>query len=171
VHRGIEWCEETEQLQAALSRGGAFLIVNDVEGRANPMTIGWGQVGIVWSRPVFTALVRESRYTHKCIRGSETFTVSVPRAGEFKDELLLCGTKSGRDLDKVSEAGLSMLPGQEIETPIIEGCFLHYECRILARTQQTRPDFASDEVLKQFYPNGDHHLVVFGEIAAAYVTE
>ena len=120
---------------------------------------------------MFTVLVRESRHTHECIRTSDTFTVSVPRAGEFKDELLVCGTKSGRDFDKAAEAGLTMVPGQEVETPVIEGCVLHYECRILARTQQTRPDFSSDDVLGQFYAKGDHHLAVFGEVVAAYVTE
>jgi len=158
-------------LQAGLSRGGVFLIVNAPDGRANPMTIGWGQVGIVWSRPVFTVLVRESRFTYECIRASDTFAVSVPCAGEMAAELLLCGTKSGRDMDKVSEAGLTLLPGQEIETPVIEGCLLHYECRILARTQQAPPDFSASDVIDTFYAKGDHHLAVFGEVVAAYMTE
>jgi len=169
VHRSIEWYEETERLQAALARGGAFLMVNSPDGRTNPMTIGWAQIGIVWSRPVLTVLVRESRHTYDCIREASAFTVSVPRAGEFSEELLLCGTKSGRDIDKVVEGGLSLIAGQELDTPVIEGCVQHYECKILARSQQTRPDFFADDVLASFYPKGDHHLLVFGEILAAYV--
>ena len=169
MHRPIEWYEETERLQAALARGGAFLTVNAPDGRANPMTIGWAQIGIVWSRPVLTVLVRKSRYTYDCIRGAGAFTVSVPCAGELSEELLLCGTKSGRDIDKVVEAGLSLTPGQKVDTPVIEGCFQHYECKILARSQQTRPDFCAEDVLTSFYPEGDHHVLVFGEIFAAYV--
>ena len=117
---------------------------------------------------MFTALVRLSRYTYECLRSAATFTVNVPPSGELKDELMLCGTKSGRDLDKVAACGLSMVPGKAVETPIIDECSLHFECRIVARTQQERTDFSSDEVLDQFYAEGDHHLIVFGEIVAAY---
>jgi flavin reductase (DIM6/NTAB) family NADH-FMN oxidoreductase RutF len=172
MKRDIQWDEESARLRAALTdNDGAFIVAVDANGKANPMTIGWGQVGVVWSRPMFTALVRLSRYTYECLQSSNTFTINVPRPGELKDELILCGTKSGRDLDKVLECGLTLVPGKAIETPIIEQCALHYECRIVARTQQERSDFDSDEVLRQYYANGDHHLIVFGEIVAAYAAE
>jgi len=164
----IEWSERTDLLQQALTGGGVFLVANSSDGRANPMTIGWAQVGIVWSRPVLTVLVRKSRYTFACLRTSDTFTVSVPRAGEFKDELLFCGTKSGRDVDKVAASGLILSPGRVVDTPTIDGCVLYYEARILARTQQESTDFSARDVLDQHYTDGDHHLVVFGEIVAAY---
>ena len=164
----MAWSERTDLLRDALSQGGAFLVANDDNGRPNPMTIGWGQVGIVWGRPVFTVFVRKSRYTFECVRSSETFTVNVPRADELKDALILCGTKSGRDVDKVVEAGLTMIQGRTVDTPIINECILNYECRIIARTQQVKEDFSSDEVLAQYYPKPDHHLVILGEIVDAY---
>ena len=164
----IEWDEGAKRLREALTHGGAFIVAVDAKGKANPMTIGWGQVGIVWSRPMFTALVRLSRYTYECLQSADSFTINVPRPGQLKDELLFCGTKSGRDLDKTAECGLTMISGKAVETPIIEQCALHYECRIVARTQQERTDFSSDEVLEQYYASGDHHLIVFGEIVAAY---
>ena len=168
----IEWYEETEWLKSALSSGGAFVVAKDEKGKANPMTIGWAQVGIVWSVPVMTVLIRESRYTHACITQSSTFSVCVPRAGELKDALLLCGTKSGRDLDKAAGAGLTLAPAQTIDTPIIEACGLHYECEIIARTQQVCADFTdkAGKVLETYYPKGDHHLIVLGRILNAYTT-
>jgi len=164
----MAWSERTDLLRDALSQGGAFLVANDAKGHPNPMTIGWGQVGIVWGHPVFTVFVRKSRYTFECIRSAETFTVNVPRSGELKDALILCGTQSGRDMDKVVEAGLTMIQGRSVDTPVIQECILNYECRILARTQQEREDFSSDDVLAQFYPTPDHHLVILGEIVDAY---
>ena len=164
----IAWFEDANLLSAALDGAGAFLVVNDEAGRANPMTIGWAQVGICWSRPVITVLVRKSRYTFGCIRSAASFVVSVPRVGDFTDALTLCGTKSGRDVDKVEAAGLDLRPGRTVATPAIAGCVLHYEARILSRTQQQRADFVSAEVLDQYYPDGDHHLAVFGEIVEAY---
>lgn len=168
MKRDIQWDEGAKHLREAFGQGGIFIVAVDSNGKPNPMTIGWGQVGVVWSRPVFTALVRVSRYTYECLLSSDTFTINAPRPGELKDELLFCGTKSGRDLDKVAECGLTMVPSRAVDTPIIDECALHYECRILARTQQKRTDFSSEEVLGQYYASGDHHLVVFGEIVAAY---
>ena len=164
----ISWGDHTDHLKRALSSDGAFLVVVDKNGKATPMTIGWGTVGRVWSRPVFTVLVRVSRYTHGCIQDSDSFTVNVPRLGKLKDELLLCGTKSGRDLDKAAECELSLIPGRAVETPIIEQCALHYECRVVVRKQLQASDFFSPDILDEHYPFGDHHLVVIGEIVVAY---
>ncbi len=170
MKRDIEWDEGEKALREAFAQGGAFIVAVDPNGKPNPMTIGWGQVGVVWGRPVFTALIRASRYTNECLRSSGTFTINVPRPGGLRDELVFCGTKSGRDLDKSAGCGLTLGPGGAVETPIVEGCGLHYECRIIARTQQERSDFASDDVLDQYYASGDHHLIVLGEIVAAYRT-
>lgn len=170
--RRVEWYQETEWLGAALSGGGAFVVAKDDKGKANPMTIGWAQVGIVWSIPVLSVLVRESRYTHSCIRHSESFAVCVPRPGELKQALGLCGSKSGRDMDKASAAGLRLVPAQRIDAPIVEDCGLHYECEIISRTQQTRADFGdrAGPILEKYYPQGDHHMIVHGRIVDAYTT-
>ncbi len=164
----IPWYKGIEPLQAALATNGAFLVTKDETGRPNAMTIGWGQIGIVWGRPAFTVLVRRSRYTYACIRAGDTFTVNLPAPGELKDELILCGTKSGRDTDKFAECGFTPTPARKVETPIIDRCAVHYECRIIARTEQERSDFSSETVLEKYYKGGDHHLIVFGEILATY---
>ena len=169
MRRGIEWNERAQLLRDALSTGGAFLVSIDESGRPNPMTIGWAQVGIVWSRPILTVYVRKSRHTHACIRSAKTFTVSVPRPGDLSAELALCGSKSGRDLDKMKAAGLVPVPGRAVETPVVRGCALYYECRTVARTQQELADFEPGDVVDRFYPKGDPHLAVWGEILSAYV--
>jgi flavin reductase (DIM6/NTAB) family NADH-FMN oxidoreductase RutF len=169
--RRIEWSEETQLLRAALSGDGVFLVAVDDSGRPNPMTIGWAQVGIVWSRPILTVYVRKSRYTHRCLRSARDFTVSVPRPGDHSAALALCGSRSGRDVDKMKAAGLIALPGLTVETPRVDGCILYYECRIVGRTQQELPDFAASDIVERFYPKGDPHLAVFGEILSAYVAD
>jgi len=169
----IAWHEETAWLNEALTKGGAFVIAKDAAGKANPMTIGWAQVGVVWSVPVMTVLIRESRYTFECVKASETFIVSVPKPGELRQELAFCGSKSGRDFDKIAETGMALATAQEVDTPVIDACGLHYECEIIARSQQVHGDFGAHAgpVLETYYPEGDHHLVVFGRIVAAYTTK
>ena len=166
----IRWDQETEWLKAGLAGNGAFLNVRTPKRIVNPMTIGWGQVGIVWGSPIFTVYVRQSRHTYECIQAAESFTVSVPRLGELADELTLCGTKSGRDLDKAQACGFALIPGQDVDTPIIGECGLHYECRIMARCQLEESDIASDNV-RRFYKTPDLHQIILGEILTAYVIE
>jgi flavin reductase (DIM6/NTAB) family NADH-FMN oxidoreductase RutF len=171
MDKDFVWKDETDLLWGALSSGGAFLTVLDPTGKPNPMTIGWGQIGIVWSRPAFTVLVRQNRYSYECLRAAESFTVSVPAPGKLKDELFLCGTKSGRSLDKFHAAGLTPRAARLVHTPIIAECLAHYECRLLARTLVALPDVADPEIVDRFsYTDGNTHAAFFGEILATYTT-
>ncbi len=165
------WKDQTDLLWGALSSGGAFLTVLSLSGRPNPMTIGWGQIGIVWSRPTLTVLVRQNRYTYACLRAAESFTVSVPAPGKLKDELFLCGTTSGRDIDKFRAAGLTPRASRLVAAPVIAECLAHYECRIMARTLVALPDVADAEIVDRFsYTEGNTHAAFFGEILATYTT-
>lgn len=165
------WKDETDLLWGALSSGGALLVVLDPTGRPNPMTIGWGQIGIVWSRPVFTVAVRQSRFSYECLLAARSFTVSVPASGALKDALALCGTKSGRALDKFGAAGLTARPGRLVETPVVAECLAHYECKLLARSLVALPDVVDSDVVERFsYVAGNTHAVFFGEIVATYRT-
>ena len=99
----MDWMKDTaEQLKR-----GAFLMI-----KGNPMTIGWGQFGVLWGRPTFTVYVRRSRYTHELLEQTNTFTVSVPASDTMKKELSFCGTKSGRDLNKMDALQASLFPSR-----------------------------------------------------------
>ncbi len=165
------WKDETDLLWGALSSGGAFLTVIDPRGRPNPMTIGWGLIGIAWSRPSFSVLVRQNRYTYNCLLAAKDFTVSVPAPGELKDELFLCGTKSGRDLDKFAAAGLTPRPSRLAGAPVVGECLTHYECRVMARTLVALPDVIDPQIVEKFtYREGNTHAIFLGEILATYRT-
>jgi flavin reductase (DIM6/NTAB) family NADH-FMN oxidoreductase RutF len=165
------WKDETDLLWGALSSGGAFLTVVDPLGKPNVMTIGWGLIGIAWSRPSFSVLVRQNRYTYGCLLAAKDFAVSVPAPGKLKDELLLCGTKSGRDLDKFRASGLTPMAARLVAAPIVAECATHYECRILARSLVGLSDVVDAEVIDRFaYREGNTHAVFLGEIVATYKT-
>ena len=57
---------------------------------------------------------------------------------------------------------------EEVNTPIIKECALHYECRILLRKQLEEVDFSSSEILQKYYKENDHHMLVIGEILLSY---
>ena len=75
------------------------------EERFNSMTISWGSLGTLWGMSVATVYVRTSRYTHEFMDREDFFTLSFfPE--EYRDKLLLLGTKSGREMDKMKASGL-----------------------------------------------------------------
>ena len=151
----MEWMKETnEQL-----RHGAFLMV-----RGNPMTIGWGQFGIIWNKQTFTVYVRKSRYTHELLKNATTFTVSIPKAGTMKDSLAFCGTKSGRDIDKMNSLNASLFPARFGGQDGYCGCRFHIECRILFRTDLDERLLEDHILLSRYYSDGDSHTMLIGEI-------
>jgi len=162
----------TDYLQETIDvmgHGGILLAAQDTEGKPNAMTIGWGTIGIIWGKPIFIVLVRPSRYTYALIEDIDDFTVNVPPPG-LKDEVLFCGTVSGRDHDKFAEKNLTALPGKRVKSPIIEECVIHYECKVVHKNDVI-PDELAKEIRSGSYPSGDFHRLYFGEILAVYADD
>ena len=141
----------------------------------NSMVIGWGHIGIEWGRPIFVAYVRESRYTKDMVEQHGEFTVNIP-LGEVDPQIIkICGTKSGRDMDKFKELGLETEPGMTVSVPGIRQLPLTLECKVLY--QQDQESSAIDSAcLQRYYTPGtrngtDFHTVYIGEITAAYIIE
>jgi flavin reductase (DIM6/NTAB) family NADH-FMN oxidoreductase RutF len=162
----MEYFKKFDKLCKALGAGGAFLVVTGEKNKTNIMTIGWAQIGVIWGKPVMTVLVRPSRYTHGLMEKAGCFTVCVPPEGKMRKELAFCGSKSGRDHDKVKECGFSLKEGQA-GTRYIAGSELVYECRLLEHTE-VQPAVLAQSVKDSFYKDGDFHTVYFGEITGAH---
>lgn len=148
-----------------------ILITTRNGDKVNSMTIGWGTLGVIWEKQVFVAYVRDSRYTRHMLDGNPEFTINVP-VGDYDKKILgVCGSKSGRDIDKIEVAGLTLVEPEVIGVPGIKELPLTLECRVLYRQQQD-DDKLCDELRKRFYTieTGDH-IAYYGEIVAAYVIE
>ena len=85
----------------------ALVIVED-NNEDNAMTISWGQIGILWSRPVVSVYVRNTRYTKHMLDNAASFSVCFFNE-EFKDKLAYCGRVSRRDEDKISKCKFTRL--------------------------------------------------------------
>lgn len=144
---------------------GVFLTAGE---RPNPMTIGWGQIGIMWGKRVFIAPVRDSRFTNGLIRHSGCFTVSVPAAGKMKKELAYCGNNSGRDVDKWRAAGLTAQKAKKIAAHVVAGCETYYECKVVAIVRLNEDSYLEPDTLDAWYRTGDMHVLFIGEIVAEY---
>ena len=148
---------------------GLLLASLDPQGQPNAMAIGWATLGIVWSRPMFVAMVRHSRYTFECIEATGDFTVNVPYP-DMADAVELCGTVSGRDHDKFAECGFTAGQSPAVTSPYIDECGLVYECRVVQCTDVI-PDNFDPAIISEFYGDGDFHRIYFGEILRTIADE
>ena len=128
-------------------------------GKSNAMTVSWGGLGVLWNKPVATVYVRPTRYTFELLEKEETFSLCFFGA-EQKDALKLCGSKSGRDVDKISVAGLTEI--SDI-APYFEEASLVLLCKKIY-TDHIKPENFLEETIDQNYPKKDYHKIYVGEI-------
>ena len=159
-----------------LNHGGILATVR-VGDKVNPITIGWGTIGVQWGKPLFQIYVRECRYSKSMLDEAGEFTVNIPleRSERTREILSLCGTKSGRAVDKPAELKLTLVDGEKVAAPAIGELPLTLECKVIYAKRQDGAEMP-DEVLKKYYPNWeenreDVHTVYYGEIVAAYIIE
>ena len=176
MKKEINAFEYAPHIMEQLRRGGVLATVK-AHGKVNSITIGWGTIGIDWSRPVFQIYVRECRHTKSMLDQAGEFTISVPleRSERTKEILAFCGTKSGRDTDKAEALGLTLVESEKIATPGIRELPLTLECRVIYSVRQDGTRMPEDAV-QRYYPNwaenpDDVHSVYYGEIVAAYIIE
>ena len=152
-----------------------ILMTTAAGGEQNTMVIGWGHLGIIWGKPTFCAFVRESRHTKKLVDQNREFTINVPLGAIDKNIIAICGTKSGRDLDKFQELGLETEPGMTVAVPGIRQLPLTLECKVLYQQDQDAAAIDSNCLQRYYTPgtrnDGDYHTLYIGEITAAYIIE
>ncbi len=149
------------------SRKWMLLTAGDFKsGDFNPMTISGGFLGFIWNKPMAMVVVREQRHTLKFLERYPDFTLcAFPET--FKEKLTFCGSKSGKDCDKVKEAGLIPVAASKVAAPAFEGAELVFECRKVYSGGMLDPKgFQFPDVVKGFYPENDYHLVFWGEVLA-----
>lgn len=146
------------------------LTAGDFErGHFNSMTVAWGSLGAMWNRPFVQVVVRPVRYTYEFVEWYDTFTLcAFPEA--YREALSLLGSKSGRDSDKIAEAGLTPIPSTKVAAPGFAEANLIIECRKIYWDDFDPAHFLLPEIERN-YPQKDYHRLYFGEIVAIYGDE
>jgi len=160
----VDYRNYVEETIKAFSEGRVLLVSSGKKAPPNVMAIGWGTMGVIWKKPIFLVLVRPSRYTYTLMEETGEFTVNVVPP-ELKEAATYCGTVSGRDHDKFKEKGLTQIPSLKVQTPIIKEGILHFECRVVYKSDLIPPELEKD-IISSAYPQGDFHRTYFGETLA-----
>ena len=178
MKKHIQVWDYANEIMSALQRG--VLLTTKAGEQVNTMTVSWGTLGIDWAKPVFTVFVRENRFTRELLEQNPEFTINIPYGSFDKKILGICGTKTGRNGNKLDAAGLTLEAPEVISVPAIRELPLTLECRVIYKQAQD-PQAITEENKRKFYPqnvdssfhsaNKDYHTAYYGEIVAAYLIE
>ena len=169
MHNEVDTFKYVVETNNLMRNDGLLLVAEGKDKKPNAMTIGWGFLGTMWSKPVFVVAVRYSRHTYKLMEESDSFTVCLP-SKEMKDALTLCGTKSGRDMDKLEASGLTPVKGETVDAPYLKECPVHYECKVVYKDEMEEGRLA-EPLQSQMYGSKDWHVLYYGEVKACYADE
>jgi len=132
----------------------------------NMMTASWGFAGELWGNDAVEIFIRPQRYTMEFVDKSDYFTVSF--YGDNKALHKICGSKSGRDIDKTAACAL---------TPVFDENAVYFEQArlvIVCKKQYVgtlkREEF-TDTAPLDCYPDGDFHRFIIGKIEKVLVKE
>ncbi len=123
----------------------------DREGKYNIITLAW--VGTVCTNPPMVSIsVRPERYSYPILKETGEFVINLTtKALAFATDY--CGVKSGRDVDKFKEMGLTPMPASLVKAPLIAQSPLSLECKV-----------------KQIMPLGSHDMFL-AEIIAVHADD
>ncbi len=132
----------------------ALLVLMDKNGSLNVMALDWKTIEEFEGIHVIRAQVAYSRYTYKLLtEGVNEFTVNIPSENNYS-AVDIAGSYSGKNTDKLKEAGLETIPGKRTKVPTIKNCILNYECQIVHSSKS----------------NMSSHHYFYGKILAAYAS-
>ncbi len=134
----------------------------------NTMTASWGSIGELWFKPVCSCYIRPHRYTYEFMEKSDAFTLSF-FDDKYKSQLNFCGSRSGRETDKVQECGFTPREAQN-GSVFFDEARLVIECRKLYFQDMDPANFLDPDIMKH-YPEADFHRMYVGEITRVLVAE
>ena len=144
-----------------------MLITAGNKDKFNMMTASWGGFGVLYNKPVVFCFINPARYTYKIMETQgDTFTLTF-YTEMYRDALNYCGTKSGKDEDKVKGSGLTpvQMPNGSMA---FEQAWMIIECKKLV-SQSLNPDAINDNEVKANWLDKPMHKMYIGEIVNVWV--
>lgn len=111
----------------------ALVVTQKPEGGFNLITIEWFMRTSI-QPPMFAISIGESRYSHECLEANRFFNLVFPTA-EMKPLLTLCGSNSGRDMDKFTVGKVDFIAGKLHKLPVLKDAVTCFECEVVSEVR------------------------------------
>lgn len=113
-----------------INSGNVVLVTSCYKERYSIITIAW-HTPVSIKPPALTIAVGKERFSAELIKNSGEFIVNIP-GWEIMEEMLYCGTHSGRDVDKFKETKLTPEKAEKLlKAPKIKECIGSIECSVI----------------------------------------
>ena len=132
----------------------------------NMMTVSWGAMGELWGKDSVTVYIRPQRYTEEFMNAFDHFTLSFFSLDKKQAVHGICGSKSGRDINKTEACGLT--PNFDEAAPYFEEAKLVLECKKMYAQSLNAESITDRESVDKWYDN-DFHKMYFSEITKVLV--
>ena len=136
--------------------------------KLNTMTASWGGFGVLWGKNVFFCFIRPQRFTKEFIDASDTISLSFFNESH-RQALTKCGKLSGRDCDKISEAGLT--PYIENNAVFFKEASVTIVGKKLFAQYIDKNSFIDKSIIDSCYSAGDFHEMYVCEITGIYKSD
>jgi flavin reductase (DIM6/NTAB) family NADH-FMN oxidoreductase RutF len=161
----LDFWDCTTEILRRMQKGGVLCTVVDEKGGQNVLTLGWGQIGPSYhGHPIFIIAVTPLRYSWRFLEEVPEFVIAVPD-DSLQEAAALCGSKSGRDMDKFKAAGLTPVPSKHVRAPSILECPINVECRTYARIAPPHMLLTPEHRQR---PLEDQHTIYFAEVLGTF---
>jgi len=144
-----------------------LLITCGTSDKFNTMTASWGALGVLWNKPVAICFIRPTRFTYSFANSNNMFTLSFFTEKE-RQILQYCGSKSGKDVNKIDETGLIPLRTEAGAISFKQSRMCH-ECQKIYYDDLKPQNFLLPEIDGRNYPLKDYHRMFIGEIVNVYL--
>ena len=134
-----------DTISSALYPNPVLLVSSLYKDKESIITLAWGGTASS-SPPHITVAIRKNRFSYDLIAKSKEFIVNIPTY-DLLDSIELCGTKSGKDVDKWKECGFTKGNSKELNTPFIEECPVSMECKLVQIVELGSNDLFIGEVV------------------------
>jgi flavin reductase (DIM6/NTAB) family NADH-FMN oxidoreductase RutF len=147
--------------------GGDWMLITAGNKKSfNTMTASWGALGELWNKKISICFIRPVRHTYAFIENVEYYTLSFFEE-EHRHVLKYCGTKSGREVDKVAQTGITPVEGESGAVYFAEAKLV-LECKKIY-IHDLDPEKFLDQKIHNEYPEKDYHRMYIGEVVRCLV--
>jgi flavin reductase (DIM6/NTAB) family NADH-FMN oxidoreductase RutF len=165
MFKEVQFTDIKENVVDLLKNQWGLVTAGDENGLGT-MTVSWGAIGELWAKDTATIYIRPQRNTIKYLEAEDCFTLTF-YPSDYHSALAFCGSKSGRDVDKVKETGLT--PVFSENAPYFDEAKIVLVCRKMAKSKFEPEQIIDKSIIDAQYPANDFHYIYYGAIEKALI--
>ena len=109
-----------------VNHGPVVLVSSVYEGRVNITPVAW-HMPVLKNPPMIALEIGDNHFIYDCIVATGDFVINVP-SRVLLEEIVKCGSHSGREIDKFDMCGLTHISSREVQSPALKEALAVMEC-------------------------------------------